>query len=145
MRGFAITWLLSVAALLASGCGGGSSSIDAATEGSEFKSLTLAYMQFLNSNKRRPPKSLDEFKQYVAKQNQALLESSGRSLESLFVSPRDGQPHVFITQDNWKQGQLDLVGYEQLGLEGMRYVGDRTGAVWQVDEAEFSTLVAQSG
>jgi hypothetical protein len=122
------------------GCAGSASPAAARRETSAFKTLTLAYMQFVRDHKGQLPRDDQAFRSYVEKTLANFLSQSDMTVDEVFRSPRDGEPYVFFSQQKPPPGGSDVVGFEQQGVEGSRYVGDRTGTVLEVDEAEFAAL-----
>lgn len=128
------------AAVLAAGCHGGATPSAAQREASAFKTLTLAYMQFVRDHGGKLPKEQDEFKQYVGQSLATYLSNAGLSVDAAFQSPRDGQEYVFFSQQHPPPVNSEIVGYEQSGSAGVRYIGDRSGTVIEVDSAQFAQL-----
>ena len=67
-------------------------------------------------------------------------------VESLFVSPRDGQPYVVrygLKFGGPSPGGSPVVAYEQTGVGGYRYVAFAVGGAEQVDEKRFRELVPE--
>ena len=124
------------------GCGGGTTTEDAAIERSQFKTLTLAYLGFQSANKGKIPKSEEEFRQYIDRGIGDKLRSQSLTLDEIFISPRDGKPFVFVTRENITKANRRVIGYEQEGIDGRRYLSDRSGAVMDVSEDEFQRMTA---
>jgi len=118
------------------------SSIDAEIERSHFKTLTLAYMSFVRQNRGNGPKTIEEFEQYVGDNYDAYLKRNEISLSDLFISPRDGQPFVFVLKQKRGSETGEVVAYEQEGVGGRRLVGDRSGTVEELDEELFQRMLS---
>ena len=131
-----------IAAVFILGCGGGTTPEDATIERSQFKTLTLAYLGFLSANKGKLPKSEEEFRHYIDRGIGDKLRDQDLTLDEIFVSPRDGKPYVFVYRENLTQANRRIIGYEQEGIDGRRYVSDRSGAVMDVSENEFQRMTA---
>ena len=83
---------------------------------------------------RRPPQKVDELLPIFEK---ARIEDP----QSFLTSTRDGQPYVMIYGKRPPNVHRDLVGYEQTGVDGKRYVAFTLGNVEEVDETRFRELV----
>ena len=141
----AVAWVATLALAAAFiGCGGGTTSEDAAIESSQFKTLSLGYLEFLSANQGQVPKTLEAFKEYIEDGIGDRLKQQNLTVEEIFVSPRDGKPFVFICQNNLTQQNRKIVGYEQEGVGGRRYVSDRSGAVMEMSEEEFQRLTSEA-
>jgi hypothetical protein len=92
-------------------------------------------------------KSQDDYKRYIQnlepELREKIVQGAGVSnVEELFVSERDGQPYVIFYSQRPEGVANDLVGYEQTGVDGRRYVGYGLGVVGEeVDEQQFAELV----
>jgi hypothetical protein len=118
-------------------------------EQSGLKTLAILYMQFVSQNKGKAPADEAEFKAFIRKLPESQQKSFGiKDVDSLFVSDRDGKPYV-MRYGAAKTGSLGpqgpssapVVGYEQVGSGGRRYVASALGAVEEVDEAAFKQRV----
>jgi hypothetical protein len=90
--------------------------------------------------------SQDDYKRYIQSLEPALrdnvMQGSGvSSVDELFKSERDGQPYVIFYGKPPAGANTDIVGYEQTGADGKRYVGFGLGVVEEVDEQRFAELV----
>jgi hypothetical protein len=116
------------------------------TEGSPLKPLGIHYGRFIGQHRGQPPKDEAEFKAYLATVSaDELKQFKVASVDELFVSKRDGQPHVVVygttTNPAIGQGGAPVIAYEKQGVGGKRYVATSMGAVEEVDEARFKQLV----
>src|SRR2546430_2512511 len=99
--------------------------------------LAILYGQYRNSHQGVPPKDGAQFKQYIKSLGAPQLTAAGVSeaeVDTLFVSPRDGQPYE-VRYNNPPPaddgGGPAAVVVEHSGKNGMRLVAYSTG---QVDE-----------
>ena len=91
-------------------------------------------------------KSQDDYKRHIQNLEPTLrdtvINGAGVSnVDELFISERDGQPYVIFYGRPPAGLNPDLVGYEQTGVDGKRFVGFGLGVVEEVDEQRFSELV----
>lgn len=125
--------LLAVAALAAAtslGCGDGAPTAPPPDDGAErLSEVGNAYVMFAQE-KQRPPKSAEE----LAARLPAIAQSD------YLVSTRDGQPYVILWGTEIKGGMGEsprVIGYEQQGAKGFRYVLTAMG-VMMMDEEGFA-------
>ncbi|MEQ8211605.1 MAG: hypothetical protein RH917_17395 [Lacipirellulaceae bacterium] len=98
-------------------------------------------MDYTRDNRGKIPKQLEDFKRYVEKHGAQYMSDKNLTIDNFFVSPRDNQPYIFSTEGNKVRSSQGIVGYEQQGVDGRRYVADNTGAVREVDDERFGWLV----
>jgi hypothetical protein len=128
-----------VGLVLLSGCGGGGSPGAAKRETSHLRTLVSLYNYQANST-GRPPANEQEFKKFIEAKGAAALETLNISDPGeLFVSERDGKPFVILYGK--RPPGVDVVGYEQDGVDGKREVGLGLGNIVEVDEAKLRELV----
>jgi hypothetical protein len=119
-------------------------------EGKNLRALAIFYGRFIGSHKGRSPANEAEFKKFIlslpAPEREALGVADPNNIDTLFTSPRDGQPYVI----RYKQSSSGLVGgqatvfaYEKTGKNGKRYVATSVGNVEEVDEQRFKQLVPE--
>jgi hypothetical protein len=126
------------------GCGAPGSSQASDIQNSHLRWLLRLRTQAIS--KGQMPKDEESFKRYVNNLDAATLErikaaSGVASVDELFLSERDGQPYVIFYGRRPPGVSADLVGYEQTGVDGKRYVGFGLGVVEEVDETRFNELV----
>jgi hypothetical protein len=118
------------------------------TESSGLKPLAVFYGRYLSQHRGQPPQSEAEFKQFLATMSPEDLKSFNlASADEVLVSSRDKLPYVVMYGAKPGGPMLNgapLIGYEQQGVNGKRYVGNWLGAVEEVDEAKFKELVPAS-
>jgi hypothetical protein len=89
--------------------------------------VARAYIQYTNA-KGRPPASAEELKPTLPQEAAAA---------DFFQSSRDGQPFVIIWGTDPRQGMAVkplVIGYEQQGDDGVRYVFTAMGVMTMDDE-----------
>lgn len=92
------------------------------------------------------PNSEQEFQQFLETMDRPTLEralagANVTSIAELFKSERDGQPYIFFYEGRPTGVANDVLAYEQVGVNGKRYVGYGLGIVEEVDDQRFSELV----
>jgi hypothetical protein len=126
-------WLVGLvgAALLLVGCGGPQNKSEK-QEQSHLKTLCVLYGQYIMQHQGKAPPSEAEFKKYIK-------ELSGHpDVDALFVSERDKKPYVIV----YSQGEApNVIGYEQEGSGGKRFLATSVGSVDELDAAQFKAQV----
>ena len=70
-----------------------------------------------------------------------MAQMGVESVDELFVSRRDNQPFVvFFGKDIIHHEGVDIIGYEQTGVNGVRVVGFRGGYVRMWDDQQVAAL-----
>lgn len=154
----AVALLLPIAMVIAAGCGKPKEL--PAGEG-EIRKITVLCGIFTSQNKGKPPKTVDQLKEFLKKSPKSLLDSNGINLDNLeatFTSPRDKQPYVIRfsalagsggvpggppTGPPGKStgGESNVLVYEQTGVGGKRMIAFSHGEVKEVEEATLKSLV----
>jgi hypothetical protein len=141
---------LLAALVLFAGCSGGGEAKSAAREQSHIKTLAVLYGTYVGSHRGQLPPNEAAFKQYVqASSAQSRGGVTVADPQSIFVSERDAQPYVILYGDAARRGPSGgpagspVVIYEQVGVDGLRFVASNMGAVEEVDQARFKQLVSQ--
>ncbi|MGI8981149.1 MAG: hypothetical protein ACR2FY_18130 [Pirellulaceae bacterium] len=116
-------------------------------EDSGLKPLAIFYGRFVPQHQGKPPKDEAEFKAYLKEpQNAEELKETFNiaDIEAMFISSRDKKPYIVIYGPTSGEGPAGapVVAYEQIGLEGKRFVASTMGAVEEVDEARFKQMLA---
>jgi hypothetical protein len=93
-----------------------------------------------------PLKSQEDYKRHIESldpemRDRVMKGADVSNVDELFKSERDGQPYVIFYGPPPAGVNPDLVGYEQTGFDGKRYVGFGLGVVGEVDEQRFAELV----
>ena len=130
--------------LLLAGCGSWAAKRTGDVDNSHLRWLLLLRTQAVSQG--QTPKSEEGFKRYINSLDAAALDrtktASGiATIDELFISERDGQPYVIFYAEPPAAVATDVVGYEQTGVDGKRFVGFGLGAVEEVDEQRFNELV----
>jgi hypothetical protein len=118
-----------------------------AEEDSPLKPIARFYGEYILQHERKPPPSEAEFKAYLKdpKITERLKEEFKiADVDKMLISPRDNKPFVIfygVLSKNSGPGGAPVVGYEQVGAAGKRFVASTLGAVVEVDDAEFRKLV----
>ena len=138
--------LLAAAFCLLCLAGCGSQSQSKPREQSNLKPLSIFFGQYRGQHRGEAPASEAEFKAFLGTISKEQLASFGvQDVNSLFLSTRDQKPYVILYGDASKNNPpgpagFPVVAYEQEGVGGKRFVAS-SGAVQEVDEAEFKRLV----
>ena len=147
-QGKRLGWAAVCLAAVVLGCSSGAQRSARQREESGLKALAILYMQFAGQHQGKGPANEALFKAFL----RTLPEEQRKSLnisdvDAIFVSPRDGKPYVFVygakrsAAPSPKASGAPVVGYEQVGVGGRRYVANALGAVEEVDEAAFKQQV----
>lgn len=126
------------------GCG--KSAKEKETE-SNLKHLALLYGRYIAAHQGRPPRGEREFKQFIHKLDDNTLRSLNlerAALDKLFESERDGEPYVIrygVPLGAPGPQGAPVIGYEQAGKGGKRYVAYATGQVEEISAGRLKELV----
>ena len=147
-RGRGLGWAAVGLAAAVLGCSSAAQRSAQQREESGLKTLAILYMQFAGQHQGKGPASEAEFKAFIQKLPEDQRKSLNvKDVDALFVSPRDGKPYVIVygakrsAAPSPTGSGAPVVGYEQVGVGGRRYVASALGAVEEVDEAAFKTRV----
>ncbi len=105
--------------------------------------LAILYGKYRNAHRGAPPKDEADFKKFITGLDPAQLAAAGVSaaeVDTLFVSPRDGQPYDVRYNDPPSADRPSAVVAEKVGKGGKRMVAYSTGQVDEVDEAQYQTV-----
>jgi len=131
--------------LWVSGCRRG---LDRENEQSNLKPLAVFYGRYVAQHRGQPPADEAQFKQFLNSINPSELAAfQVNSVESLFVSPRDGKPYVIVyghSRQRPAPGASPVIAYEQEGKGGKRLVANALGAVEEVDQARLKQLLPEA-
>ena len=126
------------------GCGGGPKVVPQTKTESHLQTLAVLYGQYMGENRGKSPPDEATFKAYIKKLPADRL--MGKTVDELFVSPRDNQPYVIIYNVVMGMPGIDpptVVAHEKTGTMGKRYVATGGGGVEEVDEARFQQLISR--
>lgn len=108
--------------------------------------LAILYGKYRNSHQGMPPKDEAQFKQYIKSLGASQLAAAGVSeaeIDTLFVSPRDGQPYEVryskAPPADDGSGPAAVV-IEHTGKNGKRLVAYSIGKVEEIDEATYQKV-----
>ena len=108
----------------------------------EVKNLQLLaslYGRYISQHRGQAPPDEAALKKFIPTLSAGELTAMGvdaSNLDTLFTSPRDGQPYVV----RYRQSGT-VVAYEKEGKNGKRYVAYSNTQVEEVDEARLKQLV----
>jgi hypothetical protein len=136
--------LVTLTASLLVGCGSNEKQV--AKESSNLKPLMVLYGRYIGQHRGQPPPDETTFKEFIKSTDTSALPAGGvkGDVDALFISTRDQQPYVIIygqPKGPPGPGGQPVVAYEQVGVDGRRYVASTLGAIEEVDEARFRELV----
>jgi hypothetical protein len=110
------------------------------------RQLAIFYGKYRSSHQGQPPKDEAQFKQYIKGLDARHLSTAGLTLaevDSLFVSPRDGQPYDVRygapPPTEGPDGPVAVVA-ERVGKGGRRFVAYSTGKVEEIDETQYQKV-----
>jgi hypothetical protein len=99
------------------------------------------FYRLYSNQKKKPPPDEKSFKDFVRSLPQDEKDAAlirGDDVDSLFVSPRDGQKyHIEYGLVARPEGPNRALAWEETGQKGMRYVALTMGYVKECDEEEF--------
>ena len=129
------------------GCSGSRGRPNKAEEASSLKPIAMYYGEYVKQHRGQPPARGAEFKGFlegpqVDDRLQAEFEIT--DIDKMLVSPRDNKPYFIYygaMSKNSGPGGAPVVGYEQIGAEGKRFVASGLPAVAEVDEAAFRKMI----
>ena len=108
--------------------------------------LAILYGKYRYSHKGQPPKDEGQFKQFIAALDGSQLSAAGirvAEIDTLFLSPRDGQPYDFRYNDSpppdGPNGPLAVV-MARVGKDGVCFVSYSTAKVEEIDDARFQEV-----
>lgn len=105
------------------------------------KPLGLLYGQFIEQNRGRAPATQEQFNKYLRRLPDGELQRLRvDGIESLFVSPRDGEPlAILYGKEVGRSGVTGMpwIAYEQKSTNGQRYVVNAIGLASVMEEEEF--------
>jgi hypothetical protein len=128
--------------LIHSGCS--SPSTDQARDTRSFKALGLIYGKYVGSNRgRRPPSQAELMKFAIAKESSLLSQLGVNDAAEMFNSPRDGKPLDVVFGTSTVSDPNPIAAYEKQPTNDKRWVVWTSGALMEVDEAEFQTIKPQ--
>lgn len=110
------------------------------------KPLGVLYGKFLARSGGHPPKSEEQFRQFLATYGEKRLAALGvTDVDPLFLSPRDGQPLVVFYGKLGPPGPAGqpYVAYEQSAIDGQRYVASAVGSVAVMDDQRFNQIFTE--
>ena len=108
--------------------------------------LAILYGKYRNAHRGAPPRDEADFKKFITGLDPAQLAAAGvtaAEVDTLFVSPRDGQPYDVRYNDPPPAAGPDgpaAVVAEKVGKGGKRMVAYSTGQVDEVDEAQYQKV-----
>ena len=89
------------------------------------------------------PKNDQAFREYISTNGSEVLSGLGvGSVDDLFISSRDNKPYKMLYGKDVIRNDLGetIIGYEQEGKDGTRFVGFE-GGVREMTEEEFRAVV----
>jgi hypothetical protein len=100
----------------------------------------VKFYQMYTALKNKPPANEEAFVEYLRTlpQDEKVAAGVGDNVESLLVSPRDGQKyHIEYGTVARPTGQNRALAWEEVGKDGNRYVALTMGYVQSYDEETF--------
>lgn len=105
----------------------------------KFLTVWSAYKQ---SHNGRAPADEKELKAWAKTLKPDRLAKLGlKDIDSVFNSPRDGQPYALVKMGRERGGMSQVLAYERTGVDGKRKTVSTMGSVSDMDEATFSRAV----
>lgn len=135
---------LLVVACVASGCSSKAPTPDELAAKREGR-LGVLYGMCVGQNKGKPPKGVQQIKDFAAKRiNSEELSALGvTTIDALFISPRDGLPYKMVQYQKLPppSGEPVVVFYEQQGQDGVRRAALLGGGTLDLDDTMLAKLV----
>jgi hypothetical protein len=138
---FVSCWLvLAIAAFV--GCGKKSASANLGH--ADYGTLQVAsnmFTSYMGENGGKTPPDEQAFRAYLETKKEKL-EEQGKSIDDLLMSPRNGEPLMFVYGKQPVRGPAGMTfyGYEKTPVEGKRLVLAGRGMFQEMDEAQFRKL-----
>ncbi|MEZ6071960.1 MAG: hypothetical protein R3C10_17280 [Pirellulales bacterium] len=110
------------------------------------KTIAVLYGRYQGMNRGQPPQSEEELKQFALALKENGQVPAGLELDNVdaaFVSPRDGEPYVFVLDKEMppRPGGERAIAYEKTGRDGMRQIALSNTSVVDATPEEFSQYV----
>ncbi len=135
---FMMVWVMA-------GCNRGSTDLTEANKYIQSNPIMKAVQLYggFQTEKGRPPASMDELKAWAKQLPKARLDQMGISdVEAACTSPRDNQPYAIAPpQKALPGGMARVVLYEQVGIGGKRATASGMGTTVEMDENQLRTYV----
>ena len=133
--------MVSVLIFLA-GCG--SSGGPVRTQGGDYaaiRKLEVYYDDYVGTHGNQPPKDEQSFREFL-NSKQESLKGDGITVDTMFVSPRNGEPLVWLYGKTAVAGPggMIYIAYEKSSTDGKHLVLASGGRFEVVDDAKFHSL-----
>lgn len=125
--------------LLSGGCGGPSESSGMSAEDYEtLRSASAMFSQYMGANNGKTPPDEQAFRAFLETKKD-VLDKTGKSVDELLTSPRNGEPLVFVYGKTPVNGPMGMVyfAYEKTPVDGKRLVLASRGMFEQMEDAQF--------
>ena len=123
------------------GCTSAETKKAAEQQESHLKVVGLLYGQYMGRNRGQAPPDEATFRQFIEENGGPMLESFGMASADVLVSERDQLPYTIIFAGSKPASTPDgmqVIAYEQQGLEGKIFVADNLGADAEIEAAQLS-------
>src|SRR5262245_42716683 len=144
-------WMLPVICglLLPLGCGGQSSSERPPQQRHHIQEIFHFWLVYQMRNKGRSPRDASDLKEWAIANKKAESEMFAKMgiaghEDSAFLSPRDGQPYILRQLSSQELGMGRTVAFEEVGVEGKRYVVFDTGRAEEIEAGKVQTALQQA-
>jgi hypothetical protein len=125
--------------LLSIGCGGSSESSGMSAEDYEtLRSASAMFGQYMGANNGKTPPDEQAFRAFLETKKD-VLDKTGKTVDELLTSPRNGEPLVFVYGKKPVSGPMGMTyfAYEKTPVDGKRLVLASRGMFEQMDEVQF--------
>jgi len=136
--------LTAAACLVVVGCGGsGAPDLSGANRQTAI-ALKLAgtmYGDYITTNRGAAPKDSGAMRKYIESRLSDLSVNGVKKADDILISPRDGQPFVFVTGQTLAppdQPDTPWAVYESTGVDGKRMIANTRGVVVELSPEEFA-------
>jgi hypothetical protein len=104
-------------------------------EQSNLRGLAAYYNQYRAHHRGQLPADEKDFKNFIAK------SGGNTSVDSLFISKRDGKPYVIKYRGDKSWKLPEIIAYEQEGRDASREVATVVGGYEKLSEEEFQKQI----
>lgn len=116
----------------------------AAVNNSNIQKLTNLYSAFQISRYGPGPKDETEFKHFIKNEmgsyHLGLMQIDANNIDDIFISERDHKPLKVRYGVNGGPGVVNVLVFEEEGLNGKKQVGLNGGTVMEVDDTQYNEM-----
>jgi hypothetical protein len=128
--------------ILLAGCGSNGGAVRTpAGDYSAIRKIEWYYDEYVGTHSSQPPKDEQVFREYLNSKQDGLTRD-GLTVDQIFVSPRNGEPLVWLYGKTLVTGPMGMnyIAYEKSSTDGKRLALAAGGRYEVLDEAKFHSL-----